>query len=128
VDEAKSSVAPAEEPKSASAALPKSESKAASKARSNRPPAAPVVTTPSAPAAPPQIAAHPVAPAGGMATAPTPVVDRWAQFAEELHRCQAESFLSRVVCDQRVRIRYCEGYWGKVAQCPGAIANPDRGQ
>jgi hypothetical protein len=32
------------------------------------------------------------------------------------------------VCDQRVRLRYCDGYWGKVAQCPGAVANPDRGQ
>jgi hypothetical protein len=127
-DEAKSSVAPAEEPKSTSAAPPKSDSKGASKATSSRPAAAPVITAPSAPAAPPQIAAHPVAPASGMATAPSPVVDRWAQFAEELHRCQAEAFLSRVVCDQRVRIRYCDGYWGKVAQCPGAIANPDRGQ
>jgi len=62
-----------------------------------------------------------------MAAGASPV-DRWAKFAEELHRCQSETFLSRVVCDQRVRIRYCEGYWGKVAQCPGAIANPDRGQ
>ena len=80
-------------------------------------------TPPSAPAAqPPVHAAAPAAPAAA------PVQDRWAQFAEELHRCQGEAFLSRVVCDQRVRLHYCDGYWGKVPQCPGAIANPDRGQ
>jgi len=91
-------------------------------------PPAPAAAPPVAPPAAPQVAARPAVPASAIATAPTPVVDRWAQFAEELHRCQAETFLSRVVCDQRVRIRYCDGYWGKVAQCPGAIANPDRGQ
>jgi hypothetical protein len=60
--------------------------------------------------------------------AAAPVPDHWAQFAEDLHRCERESFLSRVVCDQRVRLRYCDGYWGKVAQCPGGMPNPDRGQ
>jgi hypothetical protein len=49
-------------------------------------------------------------------------------MGEELRHCQRESFLSRVVCDQRVRLRFCDGYWGKVAQCPGGVANPDRGQ
>jgi hypothetical protein len=49
-------------------------------------------------------------------------------MGEELRRCQRESFLSRVVCDQRVRLRFCDGYWGKVAQCPGGVVNPDRGQ
>jgi len=27
-----------------------------------------------------------------------------------------------------VRLRFCDGYWGKVAQCPGNVVNPDRGQ
>ena len=54
-----------------------------------------------------------------MRAVPASVADRWAQFAEDLHRCERETFLSRVVCDQRVRIRYCDGYWGKVPQCPG---------
>jgi hypothetical protein len=49
-------------------------------------------------------------------------------MSEELRRCQSESFLARVVCDQRVRLRFCDGYWGKVAQCPGNVVNPDRGQ
>ena len=110
---------------------PQSESKAAAKGSAStqgRPSVAPAVTPPSASAAAPQVAAHPVAPARSVAAAPSPVVDRWAQFTEELHRCQSEGFLSRVVCDQRVRIRFCDGYWGKVPQCPGGIVNPDRGQ
>ena len=90
-DEAKSSAVPSEETKSPAAALPKPESKTASKAASSRPPAAPVGTTPSAPAAAPQIAAHPVAPAGVTAATASPAIDRWAQFSEELHRCQSEA-------------------------------------
>jgi hypothetical protein len=85
------------------------------------------VAQPSAPVAPapaPQAQARPAPPAPVPAAAPLP--DRWAQFAEDLHRCERETFLSRVVCDQRVRIRYCDGYWGKVPQCPGGVANPDR--
>ena len=42
---------------------------------------------------------------------------------EELSRCTREDFIARVICDQRVRFRYCDGYWGKAAQCPG---NPAR--
>jgi hypothetical protein len=48
-------------------------------------------------------------------------------MSEELSRCTRQNFIERVVCDQRVRVRYCDGYWGKVAQCPGAPA-PDHGQ
>ena len=55
-----------------------------------------------------------------------PAEDRWGRFAEELKRCQGESFMSRVICDQRVRLRYCDGYWNKVPQCPGGVTNPDR--
>jgi len=46
---------------------------------------------------------------------------------DDLQRCTREDFITRVVCDQRVRPRYCSGYWGKVAQCPGAAA-ADHGQ
>jgi hypothetical protein len=48
-------------------------------------------------------------------------------MTEDLARCTRENFIERVVCDQRVRVRYCEGYWGKVAQCPSGIAQ-DHGQ
>jgi hypothetical protein len=47
------------------------------------------------------------------------VVDRWARMSDELTRCTREDFISRVICDQRVRFRYCKGYWGTVSQCPG---------
>jgi hypothetical protein len=46
---------------------------------------------------------------------------------DELSRCTREDFISRVICDQRVRFQYCGGYWGKVPQCPGSPA-PDHGQ
>jgi hypothetical protein len=81
-----------------------------------------------APAVAPAPVPRPAAPANGASSVTPPVQDRWAQMGDELRRCQREDFLSRVVCDQRVRLRFCDGYWGKVAQCPGGIANPDRGQ
>lgn len=87
-------------------------------------PATPATPTPAPAARPPPAA---VAPAPALAPAP-PVQDRWAQMSEELQRCQKESLFSRVVCDQRVRLRFCDGYWGKVSQCPGNVVNPDRGQ
>jgi len=45
-------------------------------------------------------------------------VDPWQQMNEAIGRCPA-GFLGRVVCEQKVRLQYCEGQWGKVPQCPG---------
>jgi hypothetical protein len=56
-----------------------------------------------------------------------PVSDRWTRMNEEMSRCTREDFITRVICSQRVRFRYCEGYWGKVEQCP-ASPPPERGQ
>ena len=67
----------------------------------------------------PQVAAAPAPQA--------PVVDRWTRMTDELSRCTREDFIARVICDQRVRFRYCDGYWGRVPQCPGNPA-PERGQ
>jgi hypothetical protein len=75
-------------------------------------PAPPPVRAPEVAAAPP---------------ASAPVVDRWTRMADELSRCTREDFIARVICDQRVRFRYCGNYWGKVPQCPGSPA-PERGQ
>ena len=75
--------------------------------------------------APPPVRAPEVAAAP--APTPTPVVDRWTRMADELSRCTREDFIARVICDQRVRFRYCGNYWGKVPQCPGSPA-PERGQ
>ena len=46
---------------------------------------------------------------------------------DELQRCKGEDFIKRFVCDQRTRQRYCDGYYGKVAQCPAA-PQADHGQ
>jgi len=89
---------------------------------------APVPPTP--PAAEASAAAPaPVAQAKSVAPAPPArrVSDRWQRLDDELSRCTREDFISRVVCGQRVRFRYCDGYWGKVAQCPGNPL-PDHGQ
>ena len=58
--------------------------------------------------------------------AAAPVIDRWTRMSEELSRCTREDFITRVICDQRVRFRYCPGYWGKVPQCPGSPAPESR--
>jgi hypothetical protein len=49
---------------------------------------------------------------------PAPRVDPWQQMKETIGRCP-DGFLDRVVCEQRVRLQYCEGHWGQVPQCPG---------
>ena len=56
-----------------------------------------------------------------------PAPDRWQAMADQIARCGRDGFLAGVICEQRVRLKYCEGYWGQVAQCPSGIAN-DHGQ
>jgi len=100
-------------------------------AKPARKPAVTAAPKPSAPApaavAAPEPAPVPAPPPVAAAPRKAPPVDRWAQMSEELSRCTREDFIARVICDQRVRFRYCDGYWGKVAQCPGNPV-PDRGQ
>jgi hypothetical protein len=63
--------------------------------------------------APEGAAALPAAP-----PAPEPaVLDRWQAMGAAIERCGQESFFAGVICEQRVRLRYCEGYWGEVPQC-----------
>ena len=56
-----------------------------------------------------------------------PAPDRWQVMADQVARCGRESFLAGVICEQRVRLKYCEGYWGVAAQCPSGVPN-DHGQ
>jgi hypothetical protein len=66
-------------------------------------------------------------------TAPAPVIappvpeapppDRWQLMADSISRCGREGFFAGVICEQRVRIKYCEGHWGQAAQCPSGISN-----
>lgn len=50
-----------------------------------------------------------------------PVIpDRWQAMNDALARCSREGFLASVVCTERARMQFCEGYWGAVPQCRGA--------
>jgi hypothetical protein len=53
-----------------------------------------------------------------------PPPDRWQVMSEALSRCANEGGLSGFICDQRVRLASCGGYWGRVAQCPYPPENP----
>lgn len=53
-----------------------------------------------------------------------PPPDRWQQMSDALARCDREGGFSGFICDQRVRLDSCEGYWGKVPQCPNPPENP----
>lgn len=57
-----------------------------------------------------------------------PPPDRWQAMTAAIARCKNnEEFIGRVVCEQRVRLQACEGYWGQAPQCPSGIQN-DHGQ
>jgi hypothetical protein len=53
-----------------------------------------------------------------------PPPDRWQQMSDALARCDREGGFSGFICDQRVRLDSCEGFWGKVPQCPNPPENP----
>lgn len=54
-------------------------------------------------------------------------VDRWQQMASDIVNCPHENVFSRALCEQRVRLRYCEGYWGGAPECPSG-RQADQGQ
>lgn len=56
-----------------------------------------------------------------------PAPDRWQVMSDQIVRCGRDGFLAGVICEQRVRIKYCEGYWGSAPQCPSGIANDHGG-
>jgi len=87
-------------------------------ATAKRTPAPKAVAPPPEPAAEVEVVrAAPPEPAPP-APKPVPRADPWQQMNEAIGRCPA-GFLGRVVCEQKVRLQYCEGQWGKVPQCPG---------
>jgi len=91
-------------------------------------PAQPVQTPPGAGAAtPPAGAPTPAATKAPPQKNVTAQVDRWQMYADEMAQCAKEDFFSRLGCQQRTRARYCDGYWGKVPQCPAA-PSADHGQ
>ena len=48
--------------------------------------------------------------------------DRWQAMQARLQSCGGD-LITRIVCDQRVRLRFCEGYWGKAPQCASGVVN-----
>ena len=70
-----------------------------------------------APRAPP-----PPPPVVAARTAPPP--DRWQRMRDALAQCEREGGFGGFLCDQRTRIDACEGYWGRVPQCPDMPENP----
>jgi hypothetical protein len=68
-----------------------------------------------------EAASAPAIVASPAVVAEQPVVpDRWQAMNTALDQCSRESFLAGVVCGERARLQYCDGYWGKVPQCRGA--------
>ncbi len=42
----------------------------------------------------------------------------WDTMRDELAACPSEDFIEEVMCRQRIRIRFCPGWWGQVRECP----------
>jgi hypothetical protein len=70
------------------------------------------------------VAAPVGAPVAKTREAPRP--DPWQAMHVSLARCGGD-LIARIVCDQRVRRRFCEGHWGEAPECASGVAN-DRGQ
>ncbi len=99
--------------------------KDASKSTSTKAPDAPATPGTASPTLDPS---RPATVAGTPGQAPAAVQpDRWKLMREAMGRCSGESFLKRVTCEQAVGQQYCEGYWGKVPQCPNGPPR-ERGQ
>ena len=73
-----------------------------------------IAEAPRAPPAPPPVAA----------VRPPPPPDRWQNMRDALAQCEREGGFGGFLCDQRTRIDACEGYWGRVPQCPDMPENP----
>ena len=43
-------------------------------------------------------------------------------MAADIAVCGDKGLLGAVVCEQKVRIRYCDGWWGRAAECRNKFA------
>jgi hypothetical protein len=79
-------------------------------------------TTPAEASAPvePAVTAQAPAPApvaaAAVETREAPKPDRWQLMTQDLASCSGDLF-DRILCGQRVRRQFCDGYWGQVPQC-----------
>jgi hypothetical protein len=51
---------------------------------------------------------------------PPPAPDRWQTMRDAQAQCDRQGVIDGLICGQRVKMQYCDGYWGKVVQCQGA--------
>ena len=122
-----SSVNPATVPQAPDAAAPRdvappAVARARSAARSVKAPATaigPPAPEPS-PEPPPVPAVVALAPAPPAPRAP----DRMQLLAQAFTQCPQDSMLPRMVCEQKARLQYCDGYWGQTPLCPNGV--PER--
>jgi hypothetical protein len=49
----------------------------------------------------------------------------WEVMNVNLARCTGD-LIARIVCEQRVRQRFCEGRWGEVPECATGVTNEHR--
>lgn len=116
--------APRAEPSPAAAVPPRidaaGETSRAAPRRAAPAPAPPRASSPppAAATAPPQPPPPAAAPAPAPAPAQVASAERFAQMRDEMARCSTTSLIPRIQCEQRIRARYCDGYWGSVPECP----------
>lgn len=87
---------------------------------------APAASAPVVSVVPERVAAPP-APEALPPEREAPAPNRWQVMADQINRCGRDGFFAGVVCEQKVRLKYCEGYWGQVPQCATGVTN-DHGQ
>jgi hypothetical protein len=97
-----------------SRARPKSPARSQSRATAPSRAVAPAVQSRPAPAevSPPS---QPVVVAVGFADVPR---TRWESMRDEIAMCSVGGFFEGVLCEQRVRVHYCDGWWGQASECP----------
>lgn len=52
-----------------------------------------------------------------------PRLDRWERMEIAVRGCGGEELIGRIICEQKLRLEYCDGQWGQAAQCPGSLVN-----
>jgi len=67
------------------------------------------------------------APAPALVAPSPPPPNRWQSMSDSLAQCGNGDLIDRVMCDLRVRQQFCNGYWGRVPQCPSG-APTEHGQ
>jgi hypothetical protein len=76
------------------------------------------------PIAPPPSAAEAVVVPPPVVAEPEPAApDRWQLLASATSRCEREGLIAGLLCKERARLQYCEGYWGTVPQCTASAAS-----